>query len=825
MFNALRVYCILFLFASLLLYSQSEFNLKLNEKEYYEIPGLNVMVFDDFYPEGHQGGVSIIQFGNRILANGDLRLEAIAGQWSPVPKVNNRTVDKENETISVQLEFPDPQKNNAGFNPINYPDLELKYTIRTFPVGQSIKVIVDLDKPLPEEWAGKVGFNIEIFPGAYFGEHFLMDSETGIFPRQANGPVYKDDEGNVHSTPLASGKTFVAAPGDSFKEIKIESMGNNLDLYDGRDFHNNGWYVLHSSISAGVTENAVEWIISPTINTGWRYEPVVQVSQVGYHPDQLKMAVIELDNLTENLQPVKLIKIENDKEIIVKETASPVLWGSFLRYKYVQFDFSEIKAPGIYKVIYGSSSSNEFQIKEDIFTQSVWQPTIEYFLPVQMCHMRINDRYKVWHGLCHMDDARMAPLNHTHFDGYKQGSSTLTKYEPGEHIDGLNIGGWHDAGDYDLRVESQAGTVYKLCLAYELFGDNLDQTSIDQKTRIVEIHIPDGKPDILQQVEHGVLTIVGGYEALGRLYRGIICPELRQYVLLGDGAAMTDNLVYRENGIDSVLKHKLPPDDRWVFTEENPGRELYVAGALAFAGKTLQSYNPELAQKCLSISKEIYEKSPAELKHKLPVAAELFLATSDKVYEDLLMENAELIKSNFGNYFLSIGRVTAKMNNPEFTQTIRESVQQYLSQVEEQEKDNPYGVPYRPYIWGAGWGIQEAGVRHLMLHIGFPDIFPSEYAFNALNFVLGCHPGINTSSFVSGVGVNSLTVAYGVNRDEWSYIPGGVGSGTALIRPDFPELKVWPYFWQQTEYVVGGGATDFMILAMAADHLFNNPTK
>jgi endoglucanase len=105
--------------------------------------------------------------------------------------------------------------------------------------------------------------------------------------------------------------------------------------------------------------------------------------------------------------------------------------------------------------------------------------------------------------------------------------------------------------------------------------------------------------------------------------------------------------------------------------------------------------------------------------------------------------------------------------------------------------------------------------------MGFPSLFPSEYAFNALNFVLGCHPGENSSSFVSGVGVKSLTTAYGVNRDDWSYNPGGVGSGTALIRPDLPELKVWPYFWQQGEYVLGGGTMDYILLAVAADHLFN----
>ena len=39
-------------------------------------------------------------------------------------------------------------------------------------------------------------------------------------------------------------------------------------------------------------------------------------------------------------------------------------------------------------------------------------------------------------------------------------------------------------------------------------------------------------------------------------------------------------------------------------------------------------------------------------------------------------------------------------------------------------------------------------------------------------------------SFASGVGAESPRVAYGVNRADWSFIPGGVISGTNLVRPD-----------------------------------------
>ena len=404
-------------------------SLKINEKGYYEIPGLNVMVFDDFYPEGHQGGLSIVQFGVRVAANGDVRLEPTPGQWAPVPAVGERIVDKENNIIETELSYPDPKKNRTGFNPVIYPDLNFRYKIKTESVGQSIKLTVELEDDLPEEWENKVGFNLEFFPGQYFGEHYLMDDETGIFPQQANGPMSIDAEGNSQIEPLVTGRQLIIAPGNSTKEIKIVSNKNEMQLIDERGLHNNGWYVLRSILDVNSPKNSVEWIISPTTDISWRYKPVIQVSQVGYHPKQKKFAVIELDKLTEEYSPVQLVKIDSDNKIIMLDD-TPALWGEFLRYKYLRFDFSNITEQGLYKIKYGDSESNEFEIKNDIYARHVWQPVIEYYLPVQMCHMKIKEKYKIWHGLCHMDDALMAPVNHNHFDGYFQGESTLTNFQP-----------------------------------------------------------------------------------------------------------------------------------------------------------------------------------------------------------------------------------------------------------------------------------------------------------------------------------------------------------------------------------------------------------
>jgi endoglucanase len=801
--------------------SQQE-KLQINSEGYYESHGVNVMVFDDFYPEGHQGGLTIVQAGRRIAANGDLRLEPAPGQWAPVPTVGQRRVDAARGEITVELWYPDSSKNRKGFNPIEYPDLRFRYHVTTTAEGSSIRLRVDLDRTLPAEWAGKVGFNLELFPGIYFGEHFLMDGTSGLLPRQANGPVKQDQNGSLQPAPLATGKELVIAPGNREKELRFRSEKGSLELLDGRGLHNNGWFVLRSTIPAGAAERAVEWIISPKADPAWKYTPVIQVSQVGYHPRQSKFAVIELDKSTVDPGAIQLVRVRETGESVVKEEKHPKPWGKFLRFTYVRFDFSDVTAEGLYRVRYGNLSSNEFEIKKTVYSRDVWQPSLAYFLPIQMCHMQVRDRYKVWHGYCHMDDARMAPLNHNHFDGYYQHESTLTRFMPGDHIPGLNVGGWHDAGDYDLRVESQAETVYKLALAYEFFPDNYDETSIDQNAHTVELHRPDGKPDILQQIEHGVLGIVGPYKSMGRLDRGIICSTLRQYVHLGDAAAITDNLIYKEGEQDSILHKPLPNDDRWVFTEENPPRELYVAQCLAAVSRVLSGLNPGLASDCLNIAEELFQKdSGANFKEALGAAGELYLTTSKPTYETFLKQHANELCANVMAYSEVLGRVTRKLDDPPLTRQVSAAVKKAFVQVADRQKENPYGVPYKPYIWGAGWGIQSLGVKQLFLHMGYKDIFPAEYALNALNFVLGCHPGENTSSFASGVGVHSLTVAYGTNRDEWSYIPGGIASGTALIRPDLPELNVWPYFWQQTEYVMGGGTVDFMILAMAADRLLN----
>jgi len=266
-------------------------------------------------------------------------------------------------------------------------------------------------------------------------------------------------------------------------------------------------------------------------------------------------------------------------------------------------------------------------------------------------------------------------------------------------------------------------------------------------------------------------------------------------------------------------------DDRWVFTEENAGREYTAIQGLAAAARVLKGYNDELANRCLKAAIELYDAPREESRWssagKINAACELLLTTNDAKYQRDIYEMKDPVVQSLSRTGASVARIFDRCKNEEFKTEVLDAYKKLAEQLKERQVSNPFGVPYNIAIWGDGWGIQRLGMQQYFLHKNLPGLFDEDLMLNALNFVLGNHPGENTSSFASGVGSRSVIEAYGVNRADRSFIPGGVVSGTGIIRPDFPELKEWPYFWQQTEYVMGGGATHFMFLVLAANQILS----
>ncbi len=818
-----------------------ENELKLNDREYFEMRGFNVLVFENQYNgmffDEKTAGILLIHHGVRTATGGAVRLKPTPEQWDQIPVVVERNVDKENNSINVLL---------------RYEDFDFDSRVQVRPKGNSILFSITLDKPLPQQLEGRTGFNLEFLPSAYFEKTYIMDGRTGIFPlypsdsmvvRPANTQLRQfadhstfDDRGRseyVEPLPMAEGQTLILAPEDPERRIRIQSLYGDLMLLDGRNVAQNGWYVVRTLIPSNKTGKVVEWLLTPTTIPDWTRSPMIAYSQVGYHPDQIKKAVIELDKNDKTLSKASLLKLTDNGEWIEKFSGNVKEWGSYLRYHYAEFDFSTVRDPGIYIIQYGNRKTGPFQIGTHIY-DNVWQQTLDVWFPVQMDHMFVNEAYRVWHGAAHLDDAIQAPVNHQHFDGYRMGDSTETKYKPGECIPGLNIGGWFDAGDYDIRTGSHCNTVLHFVDTWEHFGIQRDETLVDREQRYVDIHHPDGKPDILQQIEQGTLALIAQHRAFGRAISGIIVPNLHQYHHLGDGSTMTDNLnynpnlkVYESDGFSSGT-----PDDRWAFTNKSPRNNYYSIAALAAASRALSNYNETLADECLATAKKAWvdeHNQPVQedrsrfmffASGELEAALQLYICTKDKQYAERFNELLWPAMERGFNYNMKYAVRAVPFMDNDYKEKLRPYVEKFKKANDEISMQNPFGVPITTGGWAGNSTVIDWAVTNYLLHKTYPEIIGPEYTYRGLNYIYGCHPGSNIS-FVSGVGIHSKKIAYGNNRADFSFIAGGVVPGVLVLKPDFPENKEdWPFLWGENEYVIDICA-EYIFLANAVYDLGN----
>ncbi len=807
--------CVSFLTAS---------DIKLNQQDYFEAQGLSVLLyhnaFHGIFVDEKMSGLEIILHGERIATNGDVRLSAAPTQWDATPQFKERKRGPgENELIATCA----------------YPDHGLSYKLDVTVEGDGLRVAVNLDQPLPAKLAGKAGFNLEFLPTSYFGKSYMLDDGFGVFPRHENGAMRNDPDGTVQPLAFATGHRIVLSPEDPSTRVTITSDGEPLMLFDGRTRAQNGWFLVRTLIPSGKTDNAVVWHIRPNLIPGWTRPPVVAYNQVGYTPERSKVAVIELDPLYAAPKTARLLKLGDDGQY--KEVFSDAIkpWGKWLRYQYAQFDFSSIHEPGVYAIEYAGHVNGPFRIAKDLYHTGVWQSSLDTWFPVQMDHVKVREGYRIWHGASHLDDARQAPLNHKHFDGYVQGPTTDSPYKPGEHIPGLNVGGWYDAGDYDIRTESQSDTVTDLALTRENFGIDWDETTVDETARYVQIRKPDGIPDVIQQVKHGALGLLAQYKAFGHAIPGIIEPTLDEYTHLGDAASKTDGRIYSDKlgPLETNGEYSGVPDDRWAFTNRNTALDYHSLSALAAASRVLKGFDDKLAADCLQAAEHAWDED-----HRLPpttvstfntaggflegnemrAAVELLLATNGgEVYRKRLKELLPLIQQRFA--FLGWIAVRAiPLMDVDYKDAMATSLRAYKVRLDDQLSKNPYGVPIVMGTWGGSSQVVGFGAHMYFFHKAFPEIVGTEYTLRALDYVLGTHP-VSNVSYVSSVGTESKLIAYGNNRADYSFIPGGMIPGVVIIKPDFPELKsAWPYLWYENEYVIDAVAA-FILEANAADAL------
>jgi len=825
-------------------------DLLLNDLEYFERQGVNVLVFSNSFNGGFNdeknSGIEIIHHGVRTVQGGAIRLNNTPEQWDLVPKMTSRKVDREKQSIEVAL---------------RYDDYDFDSRVVVTAKGAAVEIAVYLGKPVPAALAGEAGFNIEFLPSQYWQKTYLMDGRLNRFPRYAvsqtvtrpnsekpkqfKGFKTYDDRGTnrfVDPLPMETGHELVIATDAPERMIRISSEDAELKLYDGRMIAQNGWYVLRSILPTDKTGKVVTWTVEPHAIPNWIREPNIGFSQVGYIPEQPKIAVIELDKNDQIIPTASLWRINNDGKTEIAYEGAIATWGPYYKYNYVKFDFSSVKQPGVYYIQYGDTKTNDFLIDKNVYDK-ITDATTDVWIPIHMNHMFVNEGYRVWHGEPFKEGYLQAPPS-DHFDLHAQGKTTDTKYKPYELIPGLNVGGFFDAGDFDIETGSNINVVQNLIRTWELFKPHRDETFVSQRQRYVDLHRPDGTPDILQFIEHGTLNLVAQAEQIGHMASTLSNSVLDNYHHLGDAASITDGLHYdpslKPYEVSADGKCSGTPDDMWAFTTRNPRLDLRAATMFAAASRALEGYNDDLAQRALRQSKRLMEEGNKLLQKQkeddaqaeedfnwlggfdagsMTTNLQLYGATGNKSYlEDFDKQIWKALDMRLPFNIQTALDAIPYMDDA-YKQKLRPYVEQYNKYIKEFDQMNPYGVPIGLGNWAGVNMALNFGIAINYAHLYYPDIISKDEIYRVANWLYGCHPYHNYS-FVATVGAaRPKAVFYGNNRADFSFIPGNVAPGLLFRQPDhFENFDDWPFLWGQNEGTIAGN-TQYVIFGSSFKNL------
>lgn len=816
----------------------------MNDLEYFEKTGSNVLVYSNIYNGGFcdekLAGIEIIQRGERVSTGGGIRFMNTPEQWDIYGEMTNREVNREENYIEVEL---------------TYEDYDFVSKIRVTPSNEGVLMQVYLDKPVPANLVGKAGMNLEFFPASYFGKNYLVDGAARILPRfpmhdtevrplsekipQYFGESTFDDRGRdefLVPLPMSTGKSIVLAPEDDELCVSITS-DEDVSIYDGRHLAQNGTFVVRSLLPAGKTGKVLEWYVEPSSNPEWVREPNIGFSQIGYTPAQSKVSVVELDKRDKIEPTAKILRVNPDGSQTLALNAKVEEWGVFYsRYKYARIDFTEVSEPGLYVIEYDGVQTNAFPIDKDIYSDK-WHSSMDVSLVVAMDHMEVNEGYRIWHGRANMDDAIMAPANIRIHDGYSQGAENFTKYKPLEHVPGLAVGGWYDAGDFDIQQNSVVTTTVDLASLWRLFQPKRDMTYIDEVTKYADIHRPDGVPDVVQQIMHGTLNMNAQIEALGFVSRNIGQPQMHQYHHLGDALTLTDGLIYDPSlepyEVSADGKRSGTYDDRIVMTNRpSAGGVMNSIVGLASAYPALKNYYPEEAERSLKNALMLWNKYVGEGDNGVRGAIELYYATGDEKFKDIFMpsilnqinalgannENANNANNNQrrNNFGANMGQILRvyDMLDADAKAKVDAAIPAYVERLTNVGSDNPYCVP----ISGGGWAGNNQVISNsfnaYLVWKQYPELVDPEMVLKGLNYLFGNHP-YNNLSFITGVGVATKKVAYGNNRADYNVIPGGVVPGLLMRKPDFMENKDdYPFLWGENECCINS-VPNYVMLNLA----------
>ena len=332
--------------------------------------------------------------------------------------------------------------------------------------------------------------------------------------------------------------------------------------------------------------------------------PDINISQVGYLPDQTKVATFRGDSIGTEFE---VVDAASGKSVFTGKITGEGENASSGENCAVG-DFSALTTEGTYKVVNeGCGESYEFTIGKDIYGELLDDTLRMMYL--QRCGVEVTQDLAgdFGHDACHT------------------GSAIVYGTDTAKDVSG----GWHDAGDYGRYVVSGAKTVADLLMAYEAYPDAFDD----------DLNIPEsgnGIPDILDEVKFELDWMLKMQESNGGVYHKVTCKNFPGTVL----------------AVEETEQLYLSPISNTATGD--------FAAVMAMAARVYKDMDPAFADTCLNAAKNALayvEANPDAKGFKNPedvvtgeypdenlddeyfwALAELYKTTGDSSYNDKIKE-------------------------------------------------------------------------------------------------------------------------------------------------------------------------------------------
>ena len=227
--------------------------------------------------------------------------------------------------------------------------------------------------------------------------------------------------------------------------------------------------------------------------------PAIRVNQVGYKPNENKVAVFS-EKIDDTF---KIVDASSGKEVYSGTTGEAQV-NDNTGLNEAKADFSDFTTPGTYKIVgENAGESYEFTIAEDVYDDA-FVASIRMFYMAR-CGEALDESVAgdFTHEVCHNAKAVL----------YDDTSKSIDV-----------SGGWHDAGDYGRYVVAGAKAASDMLLAYELYP-----TAFDDNVGIPESG--NGVADVLDETRYELEWMLKMQESDGGVHHKVTCANFPEVVM------------------------------------------------------------------------------------------------------------------------------------------------------------------------------------------------------------------------------------------------------------------------------------------------------